>query len=140
MALTETRQQGERKREEWLADFAKRSIAENWTTSTARRKAELDVLDAELVGHLKTEKAVANAINEGMLAAHPDVRNHFARLLAVRDELWKIEPDYLREKLHGPSQILVELLRRQKKRIERHHTESAAAFLRYLREDRFYPG
>jgi hypothetical protein len=74
VALIDTRQQGERKREEWLADFARRSVAAGWTKNTARVKARSEVVEAEIVGHLKSEKAAANAVDEGVLAAHPDVR------------------------------------------------------------------
>jgi hypothetical protein len=137
VALTDTRQKGERKREEWLADFAKRSVAEDWTIDAARAKASSEVVEAEMVGNLKNEAAKANVIRDGVLAAHPDVRNHFNRLVKIRDELWNSEPDYLRSTLHGPSQILVELMRRQKKPSERHHTKSAADFLEYLRKQRF---
>jgi hypothetical protein len=48
-----------------------------------------------------------------------------------------MEPDYLRRTLHGPSQILIELMRRQKNPSERHHAQSAEEFLRYLHEQRF---
>ena len=44
------------------------------------------------------------------------------RLIALRDELWRKDPDFLRSTLHGPSQTLVNLMRRQKRPSERHHT------------------
>ncbi len=137
VALTDTRQKGERKREEWLADIAKRSDAEGWTIATARAKVRSEVVEAEKVGNLKDEGAIANVIRDGVLAAHPNVRGDFSRLVTIRDQLWKKDPDYLRRTLHGPSQILIELMRRQKNPSEQHHARSAADFLRYLREERF---
>jgi hypothetical protein len=134
VALTETRQKGERKREEWLAAFAKRSAAEGWTIDTARAKACSEVVEAK---GLKDKGAIANVVRDGMLAAHPDVRDDFSRLVALRDKLWRMEQDYLRRNLHGPSQLLIELMRRQKNPSERVHAKNATAFLKYLREQRF---
>ena len=93
-----------------------------------------------MIGHLESGKAIANVIGDGALAAHPDVRDHFSRLVTIRDELWKAEPDYLRCTLHGPSQLLIELMRRQKNPSEQHHAKNAISFLKYLREQRFPPG
>jgi hypothetical protein len=94
-------------------------------------------VQAEMVGNLKSEKAIADVVHDGVLAAHPAVRDHFSRLMMIRDELWQMEPDYLRRTLHGPSQILIELMRRQKKPSERYYANSAADFFRYLRKYRF---
>jgi len=38
--LEETRQAGERKREEWLRDLARRSVKENWDAQKARSMVE----------------------------------------------------------------------------------------------------
>ncbi|MGH7039868.1 MAG: hypothetical protein ACREE1_17225 [Stellaceae bacterium] len=128
---------GERMREEWLVDIAKRSAAEHWAKNTAQRMARSEVNEAAEVGHLKSKNAMTTAACEGALAAHPDVRDDFGRLMTIRDELWKSEQDYIRRTLHGPSQLLIELMRRQKNPRERHYTNSAADFLKYLREVRF---
>jgi hypothetical protein len=137
VSLTDTRQKDERKREEWLDALATQSAAERWTKKTALAKAKLGVNEAAKTGHLKSENAMTTAVSEGTLAAHPDVRDHLNRLVKIRDELWKNHPDYIRCTLHGPHQLLIELMRRQKKPSERHHAQSAANFLKYLREERF---
>jgi hypothetical protein len=99
--------------------------------------ARLDVDKAAEIGHLKSKKTMVTARSEGTLAAHPDVRDHVSRLVKIRDDLLKNNPDYIRRTLHGPHQLLIELMRRQKNPSEQHHAKSAADFLRYLREERF---
>jgi hypothetical protein len=137
VALTDTRQEGDRKREEWLADLAKQSATERWTKETARTMARRDVGEAAKIGHLKSKNTMITAVSEGTLAAHPDVRDHFSRLVKIRDELLEKNSDYIRRTLHGPHQLLIELMRRQKKPSEQHHAKSAADFLEYLRKQRF---
>ena len=137
VALTDTRLEGDRKREEWLTDLAKRSATERWTKETAQTMARLDVDKAAEIGHLKSKNAMTTATSEGTLVAHPDVRDHFNRLVKIRDALFQNNPDYIRRTLHGPHQLLIELMRRQKKPSERHHTKSAEDFLEYLRKQRF---
>jgi hypothetical protein len=137
MMLLETRQAGDRKRECWLLTIAAESSAENWSLRDARDRAELDVNEAFSFGNIQSPKTISNAITEGALAAHPAVRNEVARLVAIRDELWESFPDYLRKTLHGPSQTLVDLMRRQKQQHERHHVASSSAYLTYLKTCRF---
>jgi hypothetical protein len=70
--LTDTRQQGQHKRKEWLADFATRSAVVGWTKNAIRSQALSEVTKAEIVGHFKSEKAIENAVGDGVVAAHPD--------------------------------------------------------------------
>jgi len=70
--LMDTRQQGEHKREEWLTNFAKRSAAVGWIRTAIQKQALPEVTEAEIVGHLKSEKAIENAVGDGVFAAHPD--------------------------------------------------------------------
>jgi len=139
MVLTQTRQAGDRKRESWLLSLAKESEAGNWSPGEARTRASADVGAAVQNGNILSLGSIGNAITEGSLAAHPAVRGEIARLVAIRDDLWESFPDYLRRTLHGPSQTLVDLMRRQKQPHERHHAASSHAYLAYLKTCRF-PG
>ena len=71
-------------------------------------------------------------IFEVMLATRAPVRRHFHRLREVRDECWRREPDFLRAVLAGPSQVLVDLMRRQSHAHEQMHVASADAYLAHL--------
>jgi hypothetical protein len=138
MALTDTRLVGERKREEWLQEIARQSEAGKWKTALARQKASAGVTDAQRFGRIGP-KTAKNMIAEGVLASDPYVRAHVDRLMAIRDELWATQPEYLRRTLHGPSQTLLELMRRQKRPDEQHYANDASSFLTYLHTVRF-PG
>jgi hypothetical protein len=126
--LEETRQVGERKREQWLEDIARRSHAGRWTADQARNIVSEEVRNS----NLSTAKSRENGISEAMLAADPHVRGQFAQLVRVRDESWQREPEFLRSVRHGPSQVLVDLMRRQSRSAERQHAQSADAYLKYL--------
>jgi len=137
MMLLETRQAGDRKRECWFLSLASESNINNWSLREARYRATADVAEAFSYGNIQSPKTIANAIAEGTLAAHPAIRNEMARLVGIRDELWKSYADYLRQTLHGPSQTLLDLMRRQKQPHERRHAANAQAYLAYLRTHRF---
>src|SRR4051812_22621259 len=105
-ALSRTRQAGENMREEWLGNIARRSRARKWSNESAEIAIYSDVLHAVIAGRLKSRKSADQAIGEGKLAAHPGVRNHFERLVRLRDELWETERDFLADPLYGPYQML----------------------------------
>ena len=131
--LVQTRVAGERKREEFLMGIAGQGSREAWSRERAENEIRKAATTAIFADHIKTERSFANLVAEGMLAADPAVRDHVPRLIALRDEIWSKDPEFLRSALHGPSQILIDLMRRQKRPSERHHTASAAAYLAYLR-------
>jgi hypothetical protein len=131
--LAQTRLAGDRKREEWLIEVANRSSKEIWS----RERAKIEVLKAvakALIGrNITTEKSHEIVVSEGLLAARPEVRDHVPRLISLRDEAWNKDPNFLRAALHGPSQMLVDLMRRQRRPNERHHAATVDAYLAYLR-------
>jgi len=43
-----------------------------WTKNAIRRQAFSEATEAEIVRHLKSEKAIENTVGYGVLAAHPD--------------------------------------------------------------------
>jgi hypothetical protein len=126
--LEDTRQVGERKREQWLREIARRSLQEKWTYGKAKQVISEEIKSS----NLSTAKSQGNAISEAMLAADGSVRGDFDRLVEVRDESWQRETNFVRRVRHGPSQVLVDLLRRQSREDERTHAASADAYLRYL--------
>ena len=131
--LLQTRQAGDRWRERWLEKLALESAAQAWSLEAATIAAQDGALDASLAGHLRTRSAVNELIRQGRLAAHPAVRSEFQRLMQLRDEIWKLDPGFLRQTLHGPSQVLQDLMQRQCTASERHHVVTPATYLRYLR-------
>ena len=133
LPLVQTRLAGERKREEFLIGIAERSSREAWSRERAENEIRKAATTAIFADHIKTERSFANLVAEGMLAADPAVRDYVPRLIVLRDEIWSKDPEFLRSALHGPSQTLIDLMRRQKRPSERHHTASAAAYLTYLR-------
>ena len=136
--LTQTRQVGDRGREIWLQQLAQKSLERHWTAEQAHIAALRDALGAALAQNIRSEQAMNTLISEGRLAARPEVRAEFGRLMSLRDEVWSLEAGFLRSTLHGPSRVLVDLMRRQSKPEQRHHTASARAYLNYLRR-RFRP-
>jgi hypothetical protein len=131
--LAQTRLAGDRKREEWLTEVAGQSSKEGWS----REQAKIEVLKAAakalIARHITTEKSHEIVVSEGLLAARPEVRDHVPRLISLRDEAWNKDPNFLRAALHGPSQMLVDLMRRQRRPNERHHAATVDAYLAYLR-------
>jgi hypothetical protein len=128
--LDETRQVGERKREQWLQDIASRSVERKWTRDQARKV----ILEKVTHSNLFTPRSRECGISEVMSAANSEVRGHFSRLVNVRNESWRREADFLRRVRHGPSQVLVDLLRRQSRSTERPFAASADAYLGYLHQ------
>jgi YD repeat-containing protein len=128
--LEETRQAGERKREEWLRDLARRSAKENWDTKRAREVVEAEVTASR---HLLT--GAATAVTEGCRACHPAVRSDFDRLRRLRNEAWELDRKFLRRAKHGPYQLLVDILRRQQSTNERHHVATVEAYLPFMRKE-----
>jgi YD repeat-containing protein len=62
--LEETRQRGDRKREEWLGGLAQRSARENWDEQKARQ-----VVEAEVAASPHLRKGAATTISEGCRAS-----------------------------------------------------------------------
>ena len=112
--LVQTHQRGDRKREEWREDLACRSAREGWSLEKAEIEARKAAEKAVFAGNLNTQKSFDNVVDNGRLAAHPNVRDHVPR--------------------QGPSQILVDLMRRQRDAGERQHARSVTAYLAYLRQ------
>jgi hypothetical protein len=133
LPLVQTRLAGERKREEFLIGIAEQSSREAWSREKAESEVRKAATKAAFADHITTERSFANLVAEGILATDPAVRAHVPRLIALRDEIWSKDPGFLRSSLHGPSQTLIDLMRRQKRPSERHHTASADAYLAYLR-------
>jgi hypothetical protein len=130
--LTETRQAGQRLREEWLADLARKSRLNSWTPSQIVIAVQQGALDAALAQTLRTASSVNEAIRQGRIAAHPFVRNEFDRLVKLRDDVWLIDPVICRRYMHGPSQILIDLITRCRNPAERHHVADDASYLSYI--------
>jgi hypothetical protein len=121
-------------REQALRAFAAESAEKMWSKLKCRVEASALAIDVALAGNLTSRKAINTMSGELQLAGHADVRNEFERLAALRDEIWSIEVNLLREALHGPSQVLIDMMRRQKRPAERHHVASAQTYIRYLRK------
>jgi hypothetical protein len=133
LPLVQTRLAGERKREEFLIGIAEQSSREAWSRERAESEVRKAAIKAAFADHITTERSFANLVAEGILATDPAVRDHVPRLITLRDEIWSKDPGFLRSSLHGPSQTLIDLMRRQKRPNERHYTASATAYLVYLR-------
>jgi hypothetical protein len=129
--LTKTRQVDERLREEWMRGLARDGILKNWTDEDIREVVKNSVSVAMGVQNIRKPKAAYELAREGRLAAHPDVRGHFERLVALRDKLWLLHAADLKPRIHGPSQLLVDLMMCQREPHERHHTASMSAYLLY---------
>jgi hypothetical protein len=132
-SLLKTRLKGERWREQSLHDLSRMSTKNEWSEEQCHIAALDAAIDVALAHKLNTRGAVNNLVNDLRLAGHSEVRDEFERLLAVRDEVWAVDPAFLRATLHGPSQVFVDLMRRQRNRSERRHTANAKTYLRYLR-------
>jgi hypothetical protein len=131
--LTKTRQADERMREEWMRGLARDSMAGNWNDCEIRMEVEKGVSVAVAVQNIRKPKAASNLAREGRLAAHPDVRGHFEQLVTFRDVLWSLHAAELKPRIHGPSQLLVDLMMCQREPQERHHTATMSAYLAFRR-------
>ncbi|HEY2539744.1 MAG TPA: hypothetical protein VGI28_09665 [Stellaceae bacterium] len=125
--LDETRQAGERKREEWLLDIAKRSRSEGWGIEKAR-----EIVDAEINATPNLRAGAVAARSEGLLACDSSVRSEFERLQQLRDEVWRLDQDFLKRVKHGPSQLLIDILRRQSRDNERKYVATTDTYLDFM--------
>ena len=125
--LAETRQINQRMREEWLQSLANQSRAYCWNWT----EISVHVHNGLLQSHLTSEKARAVARDEGELAADPKVRNQFEHLVALRDEVWRLDETLLRQRHHGKYQTLTYMLRRQ--RDTPAHVADADAYFSFIR-------
>jgi hypothetical protein len=136
LPLVQTHLLGDRRREQWLTFFAERSAMERWSLE----KSELEVRKAAelaiFADRILTEKSFKNVVAEGRLATHPDVRAHVPRLISLRDEAWLQKSSLLRASLHGPSQVLIDMMRRQRNPAERRYVTALDVYFDYL-ERRF---
>jgi hypothetical protein len=128
-ALTMTRQPDERLREQWLWVLVRKAILENLSFEEVAIAVYKSVVAAMAAGNIRKKKAAYELSREGRLAAHPDVRDHFERLVALRDQLWASHASELKPRLHGPSQVLVDLMMCQRNPQERHHAASVTSYL-----------
>ena len=125
--LEETRQAGERKREEWLADLARRSAKENWDAKKA-----CSVVEAEVAASPHLLSGASAAKSEGLLACDPAVRADFDRLRRIRNEAWDRDRSFLRRVKRGPQQLLVDVLRRASRTNERQHVATTDDYLKLM--------
>lgn len=125
--LEETRQAGDRKREEWLRDLAKRSVSGNWEDEERRKIVEDEVKTSP---HLNSGAMAAKS--EGLLACHAAVRSDFDRLQRLRDEAWERDRPFFRRVKHGPHQLLVDVLRRASRAHERQYVATIDDYLQYM--------
>lgn len=133
--LSATRQKGERLREQWLADLAAKSLLNTWSIEQIEAETARGAAEALGAGNVRTTGSAYEIAREGRLAAHPKVRARFHYLLAMRDRIWAARPELVRAVIHGPSQLLVDMLVAQKKAHLRHHVASDGAYIQHL-EDR----
>ena len=131
--LSQTRQVTERFREIWLTSIAKHSRENRWDKADIIQATLTGALEAALAGNIRTKAAADELARQGRLAAHPDVRFEFDRLVALRNEVWLRDRTLLKCFHHGPSQILVDLMTRQRDLADRQHVSSADSYLRFLR-------
>jgi hypothetical protein len=125
--LEETRQAGERKREEWLRDLARRSAKENWDAQKAR-----SMVEAQIAGSPHLGAGATAAKSEGLLACHPAVRSDFDRLKRFRDEAWERDRTFLKRVKYGQSQLLIDVLRRASRPRERQYVTTTDAYLSFM--------
>jgi hypothetical protein len=130
--LAATRLAGQRMRELWLTDFAAQSLSKLWNLEEIKAAAADGAVAGLRAGNLHSVRSALEVARQGRIAAHPDVRAHFKRLVAMRDRIWLNEPDLVRAILHGPSQLLIDILQAQKEARLRHHVASDAAYIRHL--------
>lgn len=130
--LAQTRQIGERFRERWFEQLARDSAAFRWNNLKIRAEAERGADDAAASGNIRTVSSRNELARQGRLAAHPDVRSEYARLVKLRNDVFQAHPDLVRAVRHGPSQALVDIMQRQKNPRECHHVADANAYIRYL--------
>ncbi len=124
--LGETRQVDERKREDWLRALARRSASEEWLLTQIEQTVHQEVMCSS---HLQTPRSRQEANRQGRLAADPDVRIDFDRLVRLRDECWTADPRFFRRTRHGKSQLLIDILMRQKEPARRSDVVSPHAYL-----------
>jgi hypothetical protein len=119
---------GDNEREFWMDEIALRAEAEDWTHVQRKNAITKAAYEASFAATIRPD----DLIFEAMLATRTPVRRHFHRLREVRNESWGREPLFLRAVLGGPSQVLVDLMRRQSHAHEQMHAASAGAYLAYL--------
>jgi hypothetical protein len=121
---------GDNEREFWMEEIALRAEAEDWMHVQRKNVITMAAHEAVFAATIPPD----DLIYEAMLATRAPVRRHFHRLREVRNESWGREPFYLRAVLGGPSQVLVDLMRRQSHPHEQVHVASADAYLAYLHQ------
>jgi hypothetical protein len=121
-----SRAPGLRWRELWFRQLADDSAALNWSLEESREAVRKDVEAAKRAGKIRNTSTIAY---EGRLAADPNVRGEFARLVALRDEARAQEPGL---RLKRPSHVLVNLMKLQRSPINKRHAASTSGYLSYL--------
>ena|SRR5689334_127072 len=130
--LLERRRQ--RSRDIWHEILAAESKKKRWTVRQIRDAVDEDV-EAVLDARVIERESTANELkHQGRLAAHPDVRREFRRLLRLRDEAWSSDPELFEATLKRRSHSLVRVMKLQKDPKRRRHTISAQAYIRYVKD------
>ena len=130
--LAETRLAGQRKREEWFEQLAHESHLFQWNEAQITAAVMAAVQTAVAAGNIRKTSALSELIRQGQLVAHPDVRADFDRLRKLRDAVWTVNRPLARAVLHGPSQLLIDILQQQKVAHSRHRVAGADAYIRHL--------
>jgi hypothetical protein len=132
--LAQTHQAGHRVREKWLVGVAELSTNERWSKEKAEIEVRKAAAKAFFAHRIRTENSHSVVIAEGLLAACPEVRDHVQRLIRLRDDAWAADPILLRKAMHGPSQALVDIMRRQRRPHQMRHVSCVENYLAYLRQ------
>jgi hypothetical protein len=132
--LEQTHPRGVRQLEEWMLTVSTHSKQHNLIITDIKSFVTDSFLKARSYVDGLAESTRARRIEEGCLAASPEVRKHFPRLREMRDRIWATHRTFLRVKRHGPQQILNDLMRIQRHPARRRYAASGIAYLAYLHE------
>jgi hypothetical protein len=124
-----SRAPGLRWRELWFRQLTEDSITLNWSLIESNDAVRKDVEDAKRAGKIRNTSTIAY---EGRLAADPNVRGEFTRLVALRDQACAQEPRLVLGRLKRPSHVLVNLMELQRNPTNRRHAASISSYLSYL--------
>jgi hypothetical protein len=133
--LTLTQQRGVRRRQNWMARLSRQGKIQNWSLKELRAQVSKDADRATRAGRIKSMSARDTLIDEGRLSGDPNVRDEFARILGICNELWDTHRAFLRKVLHGHHQLFVYALRQQRRSEKRNHVASVGTFLAHLKEE-----
>jgi hypothetical protein len=127
--LLGSRASGLRWRELWFRQLSEDGITLSWSRQESRDAVQKDVEVAKRTGKITVTSIIAY---EGRLAADPNVRGEYARLVALRDQVCAQEPGLVLGRLKRQSHVLVDLMKLQRDPINRRHAASTSSYLSYL--------